>query len=108
MKYDTARQYYIRIDASELEERSLPDVFINVFRKRNMIECQTLDLLKWNQKILDSHHEVLLMSDQKTQELIDNIRENLAPLFMISDAIARLDMFASFCPISDYAGVLQA
>ena len=96
MKYDTARQYYIHIDALELEEGNLPDVFINVFRKRNTIECQTLDLLKWNQKIVDSHHEVLLMSDQKIQELIDNIRENLAPLFIISDAIARLDMFASF------------
>ena len=99
MKYDTARQYYIRIDASELEERSLPEVFINVFRKKNIIECQTLDLLKWNQKIIDSHHEVLQMSDRGIQQLIDQIRQNMAPLFKISDAIALLDMIASFAQL---------
>ena len=99
MKYDTARQYYIRVDASDLEERNLPDVFINVFRKKNMIECQTLDLLKWNQKIVDSHHEVLQMSDRGIQQLIDQIRQNMAPLFKISDAIALLDMIASFAQL---------
>lgn len=96
MKYDTARQYYIRIAASELEDRNLPDVFINVFKKRNIIECQTLDLLKWNQKIMDSHHEVLQMSDQSIQNLIGNLRAEIAPLFKISDAIALLDVTASF------------
>ena len=96
MKYDTARQYYIRIAASELEDRNLPDIFINVFKKRNIIECQTLDLLKWNQKIMDSHHEVLQMSDQSIQNLIGNLRAEIAPLFKISDAIALLDVTASF------------
>ena len=96
MKYDTARQYYIRIAMSELDNRNLPDVFINVFRKRNIIECQTLDLLKWNQKIMDSHHEVLQMSDRSIQELIENLRAEIAPLFKISDAIALLDVTASF------------
>ncbi len=96
MKYDTARQYYIRIAISELDDRNLPDVFINVFKKRNMIECQTLDLLKWNQKIVDSHHEVLQMSDRSIQELIDNLRAEIAPLFKISDAIALLDVTAAF------------
>ncbi len=81
---------------SELEDRNLPDVFINVFKKRNIIECQTLDLLKWNQKILDSHHEVLQMSDQSIKRLIKNIRAEIAPLFKISDAIALLDVTVSF------------
>lgn len=96
MKYDTARQYYIRIAVSELEDRNLPDIFINVFRKRNIIECQTLDLLKWNQKIMDSHYEVLQMSDRSIQDLIENLRAEIAPLFKISDAIALLDVIASF------------
>lgn len=61
-----------------------------------MIECQTLDLLKWNQKIMDSHYEVLQMSDRSIQELIENLRAEIAPLFKISDAIALLDVTASF------------
>ncbi|KAL8718517.1 MAG: hypothetical protein Q9225_004366, partial [Loekoesia sp. 1 TL-2023] len=99
MKYDTARQYYIRIAVSELEERDLPDVFINVFKRKKFVECQTLDLLKHNQKIIDSHHEVLLLSDQSVQELINNVRENIAPLFKTCEAIALLDMIASFAQL---------
>ncbi len=96
LKYDTARQYYIRIHTSKLEDHVLPDVFINQFRRKHFIECQTLDLLKSNQKIMDSHHEVLQMSDRAIQELIAAIRVDLAPLFKISDAIALLDMLAAF------------
>lgn len=99
MKYDSARHFYIRVAASELEERGLSDVFINQFRKKNMVECQTLDLVKLNQKIADSHHEVLSMSDRSIQELIDKIREDIAPCFKISEAIALLDMIASFAQL---------
>ncbi|KAL9025532.1 MAG: hypothetical protein Q9196_005661, partial [Gyalolechia fulgens] len=99
MKYDTARQYYIRISVSELEERDLPDVFINVFKRRNFVECQTLDLVKHNQKIIDSHHEVLLLSDESVQQLINNVREDIGPLFKTCEAIALLDMIASFAQL---------
>ncbi|CAO1602016.1 MutS protein msh4 [Xanthoria calcicola] len=99
MKYDTARQYYIRIATSELEDRNLPEIFINSFRKKNFVECQTLDLLKLNQKIADSHHEVLQMSDGSVQELVNRIREDIAPLFKTCEAIALLDMIASFAQL---------
>ncbi|KAL8949223.1 MAG: hypothetical protein Q9222_004655 [Ikaeria aurantiellina] len=99
LRYDTARQYYIRIAVSELEERNLPEVFINSFRRKTYIECQTLDLLKLNQKIIDSHHEVLQMSDRSIQELIDKVREDIAPLFKTCEAIALLDMIASFAQL---------
>lgn len=103
MKFEPARQYYIRVAAGELEERELPDIFINVFRRRKIVECQTLDLLKLSQKIADSHYEVIQMSDGSIQELIDNIRQDIAPLFKICDAIALLDMLAAFA----YVGIAQ-
>ena len=81
---------------SELEERNLADEFINVFRRKNFVECQTLDLVKLNQKISDSHIEVLQMSDQTVQTLIDDVRQDVAPLFKICEGIALLDMLASF------------
>ncbi|KAL8900796.1 MAG: hypothetical protein Q9207_005517 [Kuettlingeria erythrocarpa] len=99
MKYDTARQYYIRIAVSELEDRDLPAVFINVFRRKNKIECQTLDLLKINQKIIDSHNEVLQLSDGSIQDLIDKVRDDIAPLFKTCEAIALLDMITSFAQL---------
>lgn len=99
IKYETARGYYIRLPRSELEDRPLPDIFINVFRKRNIVECQTLDLMKLNQKIVDSHHEVVNMSDRSIQELIDEIRGETAILFKVCESIAMLDMLASFAQL---------
>jgi DNA mismatch repair protein MSH4 len=104
LKYDSARQYHISLSAFELEG-PLPEDFVNVVRKRDRIECQTLKLVKLNQKISDSHHEVINMSDQAIQNLIDEICEDVSLLFKISEAIATLDMVAAFAhlvTIQDY------
>ncbi|KAF2266399.1 hypothetical protein CC78DRAFT_559437 [Lojkania enalia] len=96
LKYDTARYFYIRIPMRELEKRSLPPVFTNVFRKKNMIECQTLELMKRNQKITISHQEVILMSDEAIQALIEEVRGQMSILFKICESIAMLDMISAF------------
>jgi DNA mismatch repair protein MSH4 len=98
-KYDPARQFYIVIPVSELELRELPAVFINVFRRKGKIECQTLELVKLNQKIADAHNEVIMMSDRSTQDLINDVRTEVQPLFKISESIAMLDMIASFAQL---------
>ena len=96
LKYDSARQYYISLPRSDAQ---LPDVFINVYRKKDIIECQTLDLLKLNQKIADAHNEVILMSDKAVQDLIAAVREHMGSLFRICEGIAMLDMIASFAQL---------
>src|SRR5579871_3782040 len=59
LKFDSARQFYIRLPISDLEEQYLPSIFTNIFKKKNKIECQTLEHMKINQKVLDAHIEVL-------------------------------------------------
>jgi DNA mismatch repair protein MSH4 len=98
LKYDTARQYYICIPTAEPEP--LPSIFINVYRKRNRIECQTLDLVKLNQKIADAHNEVINMSDSTIQELIRDVCFEVPGLFRVSEAIAMLDMLATFAQLA--------
>ncbi|KAI6819431.1 hypothetical protein KC332_g9419 [Hortaea werneckii] len=98
-KFDQTRQFYIRLPADELVDRNLPPVFINVYKKNNMIECQTLDLLKRNQKISDAHTEVLLMSDAAVRTLTADVREYMSTAFKICDGIAMLDMLASFAQV---------
>lgn len=58
-----------------------------------------MDLVKLNQKIVDSHHEVVNMSDRSIQELIDDIRGEMAILFQVCESIAILDMLASFAQL---------
>jgi DNA mismatch repair protein MSH4 len=54
LKYETARHFYIRIPTSELDGRDLPPIFTNVVRRKKNIECQTLELMKRNQKVIRS------------------------------------------------------
>jgi DNA mismatch repair protein MSH4 len=51
LKYENARQFYIRIPISEINAADLPPVFINVIRRKKNFECQTLELMKRNQKV---------------------------------------------------------
>ena len=99
VEYDPARQYYMSLSTDELEERNLPEECINAFRKKKRVECQTLALVKLNQKLIDCHQEVLQQSDQKIQQLVSDVREIISPLFKISEAIALLDMIGSFAQL---------
>jgi DNA mismatch repair protein MSH4 len=51
LKYESARHFYIRIPASEVEGRDFPPVFTNIVHRKKYLECQTLELMKRNQKV---------------------------------------------------------
>nr|POF02998.1 muts protein like 4 [Quercus suber] len=95
-KFDGGRQFYLRLSADDLGQEDLPPVFINVSKKRDIVECQTLDLIQRNQKISDAHMEVVMMSDQAVRDLIKDLREHMSVLFKISESISMLDMLSSF------------
>ena len=71
-----------------------------MYRKKNHVECQTLDLVKLNQKITDAHNEVINMSDRTVNELIQNVCSEISGLFRVSEAIAMLDMLAAFAQVA--------
>lgn len=98
MKYDIARQFYIKIKKADLDASTpLPGVFINVFYNgKKTIECQTLDLIKYNQKIKDVHNEIIAISDASIQSLIHEVRSCIQPLFKISEGLALLDLLTTF------------
>ncbi|PQE12693.1 dna mismatch repair msh4 protein [Rutstroemia sp. NJR-2017a BBW] len=98
-RYDNPRGYYLRFSENDFDGRAVPDILVNCFRKRGFIECQTLDLMKLNQKIADSHEEVILMSDKTVQELLDNVRSEVPNLFKVCESIAMLDMITSFAQL---------
>ncbi|OAL53212.1 hypothetical protein IQ07DRAFT_561832 [Pyrenochaeta sp. DS3sAY3a] len=105
LKYENLRHFYLKVATSELEGRELPPVFTNVIHRKKNIECQTLELMKRNQKINVSHQEVILMSDQAVEGLIEEARSHMSVLFKICEAIALLDMVAAFAhlvTLNDY------
>lgn len=95
-KYDNSRRYWLRICESDFDGRTFPEILVNRYRKKGFIECQTLDLMKLNQRIEDSHQEVVLMSDKTITDLLDTIRGEISTLFRVCESIAMLDVIAAF------------
>lgn len=95
-RYDNARGYFLSISETEFDGRTVPDVLVNRYRKKRYIECQTIELMKLNQRIEDSHQEVILMSDKTIQTLLDDIRGEIPALFRVCESVAMLDMIAGF------------
>lgn len=51
LKFSSQRQYYLRFSDDQLESKTMPENFINVIHRKNMVECSTLSLVKRNQKV---------------------------------------------------------
>ena len=106
-RYDSGRHYWLKISEGDFDGRSLPDILVNRYRKKGNIECQTLDLIKLNRRIEDSHQEVVLMSDKTVQELLDNTRVEVPSLFRVCESIAMLDMIAGFATLVASQNAIQ-
>ncbi|BFZ63455.1 MutS protein msh4 [Saitoella coloradoensis] len=106
--FEASRGFYIQLTPTDLEACEVPELplcFINVVKKKKMIQCTTLDLIKKNAKIKDSLTEVLLMSDKTIETLVDEIRSEIGALYKVCEGVAMLDMLASFayvCTVRDY------
>ncbi|EKG14913.1 hypothetical protein MPH_07813 [Macrophomina phaseolina MS6] len=89
-------RFYIQLNATDLENRILPPVFTNIHKRKALIECQTVDLMKRNQKIVDAHNEVVCLSNKAIQDLAVDTRAYMASLYRVGESIAMLDMISSF------------
>lgn len=103
-RYDNSRRYYLRVSECDFDGRQVPDVLINQYRKKGYIECQTLNLVKLNQRIEGSHQEVVLMSDQTVQKLLDDIRGEIPALYRICESVAMLDMVVALAHLATTSG----
>lgn len=100
LRYDSGRKYSIQLQASDFEDRLVPEVLVNQVKKGRHLECLTMQLKKLNQRITDSVTEVVMLSDKVIQDLIDSIRTQLQPFYRVCDSIALLDMIVSFAQAS--------
>ncbi|KAF5677578.1 dna mismatch repair msh4 [Fusarium heterosporum] len=100
LRYDNGRKYWIRLRAADFEDIPVPDILINVVRKKDMIECQTLDLVKLNLRLSDTSHEVVIRSDSVVQDLLKELRYDVPYLFRVCESIALIDMMSSFAQLA--------
>lgn len=101
VSFENSRGYFLKFPTNELEGRTLDSqIFINVFKKKKNIECQTMELLKLNGKLKNSFEEIMLMSISAVTKLITDIRAEIGPLFKISDSIAMLDVLSALAEVA--------
>ncbi|EHK18134.1 uncharacterized protein TRIVIDRAFT_194557 [Trichoderma virens Gv29-8] len=100
LKYDNRRLYWFRIPRVGLDMEAIPQDFINVIPKKSYIECQTLDLVKLNQRLLDTSNEIIMRSDAVIRGLVKELRRQVSPLFRVCESIALVDMISSFGQIT--------
>lgn len=96
LKFENRRKYWLKFRCSEFENGIVPPALINLVRKKDFLECQTLQMVKLNQRMTDSVDEAIMQSDKVVQELLDDIRAEIPHLFRVCESIALLDMLASF------------
>ena len=96
MRFDNGRKYWLRLKAADFDDRSLPDIIINAVRKKDKIECQTLNLVKLNLRLSDTSNEVVIRSDVVIQTLLKELRHEAPHLFRVCESVALVDMISSF------------
>lgn len=69
-------------------------------RKKDKIECQTLDLVKLNLRLSDTSNEVVIRSDKVIQDLLNELRSDIPHLFRVCESVALVDMITSFAQLA--------
>lgn len=63
---------------------------------KGAIECQTLKLVGYNERINQAVHGAMVESDEVIKDLLSQIRPQVSTLFKYCESIALLDLLASF------------
>lgn len=93
--YNSRRGFHLKIrNYQDLEV--IPEIFINCQKKKKHLECTTLDIIKCNARLDDTVSEIVMISDQVIQNLLGEITAHIPCLFMISEALAILDLIQCF------------
>ena len=74
----------------------LPPIFIDIQKNKSSITFTSEDLVKLNNRITKAVEEIYIQSDSIITTLINNIREKISCLYMLTDIVANVDLLFSF------------
>lgn len=100
LKFDNGRKYWLKLSIGDYNSVDPPGFFINVAKKRGVIECQTLDLVKLNMRLSDTSNEVVFRSDAIIEQLVGTLHSDASHLFKMCESVGLMDMLASFAQVS--------
>ncbi|KAJ2886985.1 MutS protein msh4 [Coemansia aciculifera] len=95
---------YLMSAKREVLGESIPEEFVNVVVKKAVVTFSTIELIKLNNRLASVVTEINLLTEKAIHDVADVIRQNIAVLYRVSEAIALLDMLVSFahhCTVSE-------
>lgn len=95
-RFDRRKGFHIRAKEIGLDMNNLPPVFINVIKKKKLVEFTTIDIMKQNSRFNDVIKEITILCDKTIDELHNRIEDYIPILFMVSEAVAILDLLSCF------------
>lgn len=67
---------------------------------KGAIECQTLKLVSYNERISQAVHGAMMESDEVIKGLLSDIRPQISTLFKYCESIALVDLLTSFASLT--------
>jgi DNA mismatch repair protein MSH4 len=97
VKHTTARGYFLSIPVEYASD--LPQVFIQPAKSGKGISCTTEEVHSLNLRAQENVQDLLLMTHEKIQAVLDVARSHYDAFAALSDAVALLDMCHSFADV---------
>jgi len=94
VKHSTQRGYFLAIPADMAND--LPDTFIQPVKAGRFINCTTEEVHSLNSRAQDNIQDLLLLTHEHIQEVLDFARERYDAIASLSDTIALLDLCHAF------------
>ncbi|KAL7421890.1 MutS protein msh4 [Cryptotrichosporon argae] len=79
--------YRFSVSADDMTGAPIPSDWRNIERGKKQIRFTTLELARYNIRLLQSQQEVFLLSDQIVSELVDDVVGIIGCLYLCSEAI---------------------
>ncbi|ORY82474.1 muts domain V-domain-containing protein [Protomyces lactucae-debilis] len=101
LQFEANRGFFLSIPIGQTDHHEpLPDTFVNQVKRKKTIQFSTLDLAKRNARIHEALNELLMLSDEAVEELVETIQTHISGLYKLSEAIALLDMLHAFASVA--------
>jgi DNA mismatch repair ATPase MutS len=94
VKFSTARGYYLSLPMEMAS--NLPNEFIQPTKSGKFIHCSTEEVQSLNIRAQDNIQDLLMMTHERIQQVLDVARSKYDALARLSDAVALLDLCHSF------------
>lgn len=94
VKYTTTRGYYLSVPMSHAPD--LPEEFLHPTKNGRTINFTTNEVASFNLRARDNVRDLLVLTHERTQEVMDTARSHYDAMAALGDAIALLDMCHSF------------